>query len=79
MRNEISYKEIWDQVFTHHELDDIPWITRNIDEPIKKIISEIGNNQSDVCSAFDIGCGIGTLSEFLSSKYKDVTAIGNSN
>jgi 2-polyprenyl-3-methyl-5-hydroxy-6-metoxy-1,4-benzoquinol methylase len=69
-----TYKEIWDKVFIKHSLEDLAWLTHNIDDKMKSIISQIPYPPDKQPKAIDIGCGTGSLSEFMALTYK-VTAI----
>ena len=74
MSSPVTYKEIWDNVFMQYDLEDLAWVTSNIDDQMESIISQIPYRTDNKPIAIDIGCGIGTLSEFMASTYK-VTAI----
>jgi 2-polyprenyl-3-methyl-5-hydroxy-6-metoxy-1,4-benzoquinol methylase len=74
MNRQETYKEIWDNVFMKHSLEDLAWLTRNIDDNMKSILSQIPYPSGKQPKAIDIGCGTGSLSEFMASTY-NVTAI----
>lgn len=74
MDNQESSKiyQSWDDVYSNHLLEELPWVSEEIHPALKEAIDSL---QITSGNALDVGCGTGQVARYLAAKGFDTTAI----